>query len=246
VAGNGQEVLEALQRQAYDVVLLDVQMPEMDGLEAARRIRAADAGAPASASARPRPRLIALTANAMQGDREACLAAGMDDYISKPIRVEELVTALNRCEPGVPHAEKVEPGQAHPAELASMVPGQPASSPLNPVALRNLRLMADNDAAYLAELISVFIQTSGRLVADLRRAAKLSDAAALRLAAHSLKSNCDSLGATSLGALCRELEALGKAGTVAGAAEIAAQAEAEYVAVKAALEVEHQRLLDQQ
>jgi len=89
VAADGVEAIEALERQTYDVVLMDVQMPELDGLEATRRI--VDRW-PASA----RPRIIAMTANAMQGDRELCLEAGMDDYISKPIRVDELVAALNR------------------------------------------------------------------------------------------------------------------------------------------------------
>jgi CheY-like chemotaxis protein len=91
VAGNGQEVLQALKRQPYDVVLMDVQMPEMDGLEATRRICQ-------QWTPRERPHIIAMTANAMQGDREMCLAAGMDDYLSKPIRVEELVKALSRVQ----------------------------------------------------------------------------------------------------------------------------------------------------
>jgi signal transduction histidine kinase/CheY-like chemotaxis protein len=89
VAGNGLEVIAALERQEYDVVLMDVQMPELDGLEATRRIRVQWAP-PAG------PRIVAMTANAMQGDREACLTAGMDDYISKPIRVHDLVAALQR------------------------------------------------------------------------------------------------------------------------------------------------------
>jgi PAS domain S-box-containing protein len=92
VANNGREVLEALGRKTYDVVLLDVQMPEMDGLEAARRICA-------SASQDARPRLIAMTANAMEGDRERCLEAGMDEYLSKPIRVPDLQEALARVRP---------------------------------------------------------------------------------------------------------------------------------------------------
>ena len=89
VAANGYEALEALERQRYELVLMDVQMPELDGLEATRRICARW---PPS----ERPRIVAMTANAMQGDRELCLAAGMDDCISKPVRVEELVAALGR------------------------------------------------------------------------------------------------------------------------------------------------------
>jgi len=86
------EAIEALHRQHYDVVFMDVHMPEMDGLTATRRI--GEEWLPAS-----RPRIIAMTANAMQGDREKCINAGMDDYISKPIRVEELVKSLSQSQP---------------------------------------------------------------------------------------------------------------------------------------------------
>jgi CheY-like chemotaxis protein len=92
LAANGLEVLQAIARQPYDVILMDVQMPEMDGLEATRSLCA-------QLSVSQRPRIIAMTANAMQGDREMCLEAGMDDYLSKPIRVDELVQALERCRP---------------------------------------------------------------------------------------------------------------------------------------------------
>ena len=92
VASNGVEAVESLQRQVYDVVLMDVQMPEMDGLAAARAICA-------QWGPRERPRIVAMTANAMQGDREACIAAGMDDYVTKPIRVEALVEALAQVRP---------------------------------------------------------------------------------------------------------------------------------------------------
>jgi CheY-like chemotaxis protein len=90
VASNGIEAIECCARQPYDVVLMDVQMPEMDGLEATRRI-VTRWPSPAT-----RPRILAMTANAMQGDREECLAAGMDDYVTKPIRVDALVAALNQ------------------------------------------------------------------------------------------------------------------------------------------------------
>ena len=88
LASNGIEAIECVQRQTYDIVLMDVQMPEMDGLEAAKEITK-------RWSAAERPRIVAMTANAMQGDREMCLAAGMDDYLTKPIRIERLVEALN-------------------------------------------------------------------------------------------------------------------------------------------------------
>ena len=88
LASNGIEAVESVERQTYDVVLMDVQMPEMDGLEATRQITAK--WAPDA-----RPRIVAMTANAMQGDREMCIAAGMDDYLTKPIRVDQLVESLN-------------------------------------------------------------------------------------------------------------------------------------------------------
>ena len=92
IAGNGYEALDALRRQPYDVVLMDVQMPDMDGLEATRQIVE-------EWSNDKRPRIVAMTANAMQGDREMCIEAGMDDYISKPIRTERLIDALKQCRP---------------------------------------------------------------------------------------------------------------------------------------------------
>jgi PAS domain S-box-containing protein len=99
LAGNGLEAIQAVSRQKYDVVLMDVQMPEMDGLEASRRICARWPRG-------ERPHIVAMTANAMQGDRERCLEAGMDDYVSKPIRVNELVAALGKAKPiGIPGEE---------------------------------------------------------------------------------------------------------------------------------------------
>ena len=91
VAGNGLEAIEAIERQKYDVVLMDVQMPEMDGLEASRQICARWPRG-------KRPRIVAMTANAMQGDKERCFEAGMDDYVSKPVRVGELISALDRVQ----------------------------------------------------------------------------------------------------------------------------------------------------
>jgi CheY-like chemotaxis protein len=90
IASNGIEAVESIERQVYDVILMDVQMPDMDGLDATRSIR--------KLKDVVQPRIIAMTANAMEGDREMCLDAGMDDYISKPIRVNELIEALLKAE----------------------------------------------------------------------------------------------------------------------------------------------------
>ena len=91
MVGNGIEALTALSEQRYDVVLMDVQMPELDGLETTRRI--------ISTYGVERPRIVAMTANAMESDREECFAAGMDDYVAKPIRPDDLAAALARCKP---------------------------------------------------------------------------------------------------------------------------------------------------
>ena len=126
VAANGVEVLRSLHRQPYDVVLMDVQMPEMDGLEATRAIwREWPAG--------QRPRIVAMTANAMKEDRDECLAAGMDDYLSKPIHVEELVRALQAAQPlpsaACPLPVAPQPEQAAPPEAAAPAPRAEAPTP---------------------------------------------------------------------------------------------------------------------
>jgi CheY-like chemotaxis protein/HPt (histidine-containing phosphotransfer) domain-containing protein len=246
VAFNGWEVLDAIRRRTYDVVLMDVQMPEMDGLETTRRIRA-EFGARAKGESAEAlgaeaglagPYIIAMTANAMLGDREACLAAGMQDYVSKPIQVPALVEALNGSQRRQPR-EADEGTLVFGPEVAlpqAESPDMERAAVLDPAALNELRLMADGDAAFLARLTRTFITSAEQLFADLRRSAHQLDAPALALAAHSLKSNSRQFGATALAALCRDLEALGRAGQLEGATEKIAQAEAAYKVVRAALE----------
>jgi PAS domain S-box-containing protein len=198
VAANGLEAIEAVERQTYDVVLMDVQMPELDGFEASREI---NRRWPAV-----RPRIVAMTANAMQGDRELCVAAGMDDYVAKPIRVEELVAALERS----PAHREAAPA-ADPAE-----PAAPAASAIDRAVFE--RLVATTGGPFVAELIDTFGEDARELLATLRRALAATDRDAFRRAAHSLKSTAESLGATGLAALARELEAAARAGSLDGAA----------------------------
>ena len=203
VAANGLEAIEAVERQTYDVVLMDVQMPELDGFEASREINRRWPAA--------RPRIVAMTANAMQGDRELCVAAGMDDYVAKPIRVEELVSALERSPA---HREATAP----PAPSADPArPAAPAASAIDRAVFE--RLVATTGGPFVAELIDTFGEDARELLATLRRTLAATDVDAFRRAAHSLKSTAESLGATGLAALARELEAGARAGSLDGAAD---------------------------
>ena len=232
VAANGLEAIEAVERQTYDVVLMDVQMPELDGFEASREINRRWPGA-------GRPRLVAMTANVMQGDRELCAAAGMDDYVSKPVRVEELVAALERCrwrpEAGARGAPAPDVGAAAtppgPRPLAtgsreqarSVAPrsadpeGARAAAVIDRTAFE--RLTATMGGAFVAELIDTFVEDGRELIATLRRALAAGDLDAFRRAAHSLKSNSETLGAAGLAAPARELEAMARAGSLDGAGD---------------------------
>jgi len=207
LAANGLEAIAAIERQPYDLVFMDVQMPEMDGFEASREITRRWPGD-------RRPRIVAMTANAMQGDRELCLAAGMDDYMSKPIRMEELVAALERSAAREPDriraAALVGRRNQNRADIE-----RPSSEVLDPAAFERLRATMGAD---LAELLSTFVEDSRELVGTMRRAVGEKDTDSFRRAAHSLKSNAASFGAMTLSTLARDLEALAKSGSLDGAA----------------------------
>jgi PAS domain S-box-containing protein len=217
VAANGQEVLDALHRHFYDVILLDVQMPEMDGLEAARRI----------CLEWPdfrRPRLVAMTALAMQGDREVCLAAGMDDYVSKPVKIEELYQALLRCPPRTPPAvsdtaDQAASRDAHHTGVAPISPVVPDSSDIidRQVLDELLLAMGDGGELILAEFITTYLGNATELVGNQEKALTEQDAPALQRLAHTFKSNSASLGAMRVSALNRDLEGILRQAAQAGA-----------------------------
>ncbi|MBD2102264.1 response regulator [Leptolyngbya sp. FACHB-261] len=231
VAGNGLEVLAALQRQPYDVVLMDVQMPQMDGLETTRTIAK---GWPSGS----RPRIIAMTANAMREDREACFEAGMDDYVSKPIQVEDLVRALQKTQ-GVNAAapSPTSPFPSPPSPTSSVSPAPSASlnasTSLDARVLQNFRDMVGDKFAVILEC---YLEESPKQLQALQDAVAQEDAAALRRQAHMLKSSSATLGATELARLCKELEDMGQAGSMAKALAYVAQLQAEYERVKTALQ----------
>ena len=246
VAGNGVEVLQALKRQPYGIVLMDMQMPEMDGIEATSRIRSEWAG-------QSQPRIIAMTANAMQGDREVCLAAGMDDYVSKPVRVPELMAALSRSFPRESPASAAAvaaPDQATGA-LSGATEGQvprPMGADELEAPLLDLETLAQlqqtaGDPEFLASLISTYLEDAPGLMDAIEGAVSYNDPAALRIAAHSLKSNSAEFGAMILADLFREIEAIGRGGTIDGAAELLLAARREFERVQQRLESERERQL---
>jgi len=184
VAANGHEVLDALERQDYDVVLMDIQMPDMDGLEATRRI----------IERHPRdrrPRIIAMTANALRGDRERFLAAGMDSYLSKPIDINGLSVALQH----VPDSKK-----------AAARGVQSVRATLDEVQLDNLREVSGENGTLLVEVTDHFIADIPVGVASLEAFAANGDSVGLGQAAHRMASTALACGATRVAEACRELE----------------------------------------
>jgi PAS domain S-box-containing protein len=196
VAANGLEVLAALTRKVYDVVLMDVQMPEMDGVAATKAIRT-------RWPAPQQPRIIAMTANALAGDRERYLDCGMDDYVSKPIRIEELVKTLFRSDARIGFTREI-------SKEAVFIPTRKNGSNKRskwPIDIHFVEtLYGEKTNKVLDDLLPVFFQNSDPLIAGIHEAVIVKDAAEISHAAHTLKSSSASFGFMSLSDLCQELE----------------------------------------
>ncbi len=206
---NGHEVIEALKLLPYDLILMDVQMPEMDGWEATRRIRASEAEAAERTGQSKRIPIIAMTAHAMQGDRQKCLDMGMDDYVAKPVSPQGLAhTLVKWLEGETGDAETEDAGEAQPPESL------PSSSlPIwNRQALVE-RLMGNEELA--DEIARQFWVGLASQVEALRYCAEAGDGAGVERLAHSMKSSAANVGAEALAALANEFERIGKSGDVA-------------------------------
>jgi len=192
VANNGREALEVLERarwEGFDVVLMDVQMPEMDGLEATASIRARE-----RATGRHLP-IIAMTAHAMKGDRERCLEAGMDGYVSKPVRAADLLEEIDK------QVRRAQPTLRVVLDRAALLE----------------RL--EGDAELLAEMVGALLEDCPRLVASIREAVARGDARLLERAAHTLKGSVGNFGASAAAAAALRLEQMGRQGELAQAGE---------------------------
>ncbi|MEH2290999.1 PAS domain-containing hybrid sensor histidine kinase/response regulator [Nostoc sp.] len=240
VVTNGLEAIEALQKQRFDVVLMDVHMPKMDGLEATRRIcQEWEVGF--------RPHIIAITANAMRGDRQVCLAAGMDDYISKPIQLQELAQALSKCLPqrnfeftSIEQQKEVMRPELQPSPniLHSEQNQILKSGKIDPKILQSLRNMVQGDRVAFAELVECYLAETAKLVQHISTAIASQDIQTIWNTAHKLKSSSASIGAIALAQLCKMLESQARSSKLENNLELLSLLYEEYEQVKTALEKE--------
>ena len=223
VVENGLQAVNAVVESPdrYQLLLLDCQMPDMDGFEATRQIRKIE-----KIAGRHIP-IVAMTANAMQGDRDACIAVGMDDYIGKPVILKNLETVLTRWVEGR--------GGAAVGEI------QPVSGgfhvvPLDMEIFNGLRaLQADGETDFVNDLIDMYLQDSRLMMDAIRRGAQNHDFVLLWQSAHRLKGNSSNLGALAIAAICNEVENRGKASDLTGMEDLLKRLDVEYVRTCSAL-----------
>ncbi|PYN50754.1 MAG: hypothetical protein DME00_04375 [Candidatus Rokuibacteriota bacterium] len=242
VTVNGQEAVEAYESRPFDVALMDVQMPVMDGLAATKAIRESEARHPG----RRRLRIMALTAYAMRGDRERCLAAGMDDYLTKPVKPEELSAALNRLldDGGATANSGTTPGQRSGASARSAndlpdpsasgqsedAPGRREGAPAAPEAGFDLTAAlhyVGGDRALLDELLGIFVEDAPVRMDAIRKAIAGGEATELTREAHTLKGALKVIGATTAAGLAQGLEVLARDGNISEADKLSTALERE-------------------
>jgi CheY-like chemotaxis protein len=228
VAADGLEALEALSRIRYAAVLMDVQMPEMDGYEATAEIRRREA----EGEGRHTP-VIAMTANALEGDREKALEAGMDDYVPKPVKPEELEAVLERWI-SKPDEDKA---AVSAAGDGSATGEDTEEYPLDRSVLARLsELQEEGEPDILRELIELFLTDVPPQLVALRKAMEAGDAHSVGRIAHTLKGSSGNMGATRMTAICSDLEDVGASGDLSAAPELLERLEEESRRVRMALE----------
>jgi CheY-like chemotaxis protein/HPt (histidine-containing phosphotransfer) domain-containing protein len=239
IANNGLEAIQALERQPYDLIFMDVQMPELDGLEATRRIRQRQSDPAAHPHFQQPIIIIAMTANAMQGDREKCLAAGMDAYLSKPVRpealqavIETLGTGMDKSAAASSTAQASFTKPIARTETLSIVP--PAARPAveAPVDLERLLDFAGGSDATFQELVALYLKQTTEQLAQMDVAAQAQDPAHLARVAHSCAGASTTCGMMAIVPALRQLELLGNAGDLSQTARLIASARHEFARMK--------------
>jgi signal transduction histidine kinase/AmiR/NasT family two-component response regulator/HPt (histidine-containing phosphotransfer) domain-containing protein len=220
VAANGREALESIGRRPCDLIFMDVMMPELDGLEATRLIRKRQMSGE-HRNFQSRIIVCAMTAHAMQGDREKCLAAGMDDYLAKPIRPKDVRDMIEKW------AGKVAVDLSRPREAAA-----PDDSENAPVDLARMNDLTDGNMDSLRELVEMYFTQTQKQFVQMREAIRDGKADAVRRVAHSCAGASATLGMTHLVPRLRELEKLGASGTLTDAGRICEDASGEFERVR--------------
>ena len=209
VASNGREAVELASKDSFDLILMDVQMPEMDGLDATRVIRGKE-----KETGRHVP-IIALTAHAMKEDRERCLQAGMDAYVPKPIKVQELFKVIEEILPEVPEPQETLEEKPTPSEAERTTPLEGPSFDME-----KALDMAGGDEEFLKELVGIYLSDCPEKLSKIRQAIEAQDNQTLYETAHSLKGASGNLGLTRAYELALELERKGKEGRTEGAEKV--------------------------
>ena len=230
VVANGLEVVDAVSRVSYAAVLMDCHMPELDGFDATAQIRTWEA-----AQGDRRVPIIAMTADAMQGDREKCLKAGMDDYLAKPVKLEGLEAVLARWVPSPSSSA------ATPPEPASSDHRESVNGPVDDAVLADLRRL-DANGNLLSTLITHFLEDTPTSLTALDDALQRSDPQALTRVAHELSGSSGNVGARRMRQFCVELQALGKAKDLTKAGELLRQLVSEFGLVSQRLMAEHKTI----
>ncbi|HEX5952337.1 MAG TPA: ATP-binding protein, partial [Rhodanobacteraceae bacterium] len=239
VAENGEAALEKLREQPYAMVLMDCQMPVLDGYSATRRLREIEAG-----QGKPRTPVIAMTAHAMSGDRERCLQAGMDDYLSKPLDRQLLEQTLARWmpkSPNLPPAPTVLAAAAPATPLEPTLPAMPNPPPPDTLDTATLVDLEDIMGDELATLVDAYLRDGETRMRNMREAANRGDGTEVGKLAHSLKSSSANLGAIPLANRARQVEEAARNGTLASPGDSVAALEKLYANAAAALRQRYQR-----
>ena len=217
VASSGLEAVQALRATAYDLILMDVQMPDMDGMEATRIIRD-----PRSGAINPHTPIVALTAHAMVGDRQECLDAGMDDYLAKPIKPAELAEVLARWLPQEPGDTSKRDGLRRSQAASLSAPPAPPPATEEMVFDETVLLgLLDGDREAVADILADFLGDAPRLIAALREAVETGDHSNVRQQAHTLKGASANVGAQALRLISAQLEESAAAGRLENARGLA-------------------------
>jgi CheY-like chemotaxis protein len=241
VAANGLEALAALDKQTYDMIFMDVQMPEMDGLEATRFIRERQQDASRFPTYKSTIIVVAMTANAMPGDRERCISAGMDDYLAKPVRPEDvrriienwgmkITAAAQAGAPSVPQTATAT------GDLDASAAPAPAEREESPVDMDRLNDFTNGDFNDLRDLVTLYIKQTTGQVQQLSDAVKAGSVVEVRRLAHSCAGASATCGMTKIVPYLRDLEHLAEAGNLTNAPELARKIEEEFKRIRAFLE----------